>query len=237
MLGTLQLATADLYRWSNSNRPALALDEALKMGRKALGKDWGRFYCTGVRAFGSRERGGDKGGWNITYASTDGAVRNFNVSMEGDGNLEETRKAFRKLPKPERSAGVSEVREKIEKICAEYSIPIDQVLEEEGKLLITGGLRQYSLHEKAEDGSFSEEAVLVEGPGARGIWINVTVQEGEPTSRAWWERPVYWEEIQWNFLLKEDRKFLRVIVRSGNNFEPEVKRQIMAAFGKPVKSQ
>lgn len=228
------VASASLFSWVDTNRPPISLSEALTHGDKLLGDKRDKYYCINAHIYGNKEGDGKGGAWNLLYGAKDGSRMHVGVNMQGVASMRVWNGPVDWKANKGRRSDISEVESRLVAVLKSEKLAPDNVDREDKSFTVFRSTRDFAVHSKNEDGSYSDDTVTVVGPTLDGIWIHAYVVESQPPEAPYrWEGP-YWNLSEQNYLLANGNGFLVVEMRYGHKFPRGVTQQLNQVFGERV---
>ena len=169
---------ATTYGWIDRNRPNVALERALILGRQELGVDQEQFYCVGAHLSGDREGDGQNGAWTVYYASNDGARKILTVTMAAEVSLHNWNGPIDTRENSETPSNLDDIKRRISDILDSHKLGPHE-FKQFGKdsVELRYKTREFSVHQLRDDGSYSENSQKMVGPTRKGICIHVSIVE------------------------------------------------------------
>jgi len=211
-------ATASLYEWNPTKRPAVSLEDALRQARELLGDDADHRYCVGAWLFGNKESDGKRGRWNLDFAAADGSIKHVTINMKGDTDVRYHPPIDWNANKGRRS-GLADVQRRINTLFTKKGIDAAAKLQND-HLSVRYKTQVFKVHSKAEDGEYGNELQDVVGPMKAGIVIDI--HESDRRDRNWdtYTFGVYGNGNRAQYLLTGESRYLNVDLRYGDGLAP-----------------
>lgn len=223
------IALGTLYRWNESKRPPVSLEDALVKAEKLLGDDAANYYCVSVSLFGDATGGGTEGAWNLFYAAADGSKKHVYIDMRGESDVKHWNGAIdRKLNEGRRNS-LADVQRRLKALFTKEGIKAEFDVEQ-GSLLVKYNVRDFQVYPRLKDGGYAKELHTMPGPDADGIWLQVRIVD-KPDWRYGYRHSPYWTGTLGTYFTTTPGEYLSVEFRCGHNVKYEVRNQIWDVFG------
>lgn len=220
---------ADLFGWNDRVRPPVSLRQALDIADQLLGDDAKDRYCVDVSIFGNPMGAPKPGAWNLLFAAEDGSKKQVYVDMDGNSKLSTWNEAIDWTKDAGRRRDLEDVQSRLQALFAKENLDV--------KLQLTGQIlsghyrtREYQIYRTRDDGSYTTELSLVDGPEHDGFLFEAEIVE-EGTDYQPYDSAPYWREYPQAYPTTTAGNFIVVRKRFGRDFKKEIHSQIDQAFG------
>lgn len=227
---------ASLFMWNPKKRVPIPLSEALKHAEDLLGDDAKNRYCTLVSLNGNEKGDGKEGAWNLIYDANDGSRKHVYISMDGTSDVSLVHGPIDwEWGKTEgRRVSLEDVKERLTALFKEHQIDAPVVIEGD-TLHCEFKTREFEIHVRQQDGTYSDQLTKIVGPLRDGFVIEASQTNAHDRSLSYTQgSDPYWIPHRSTYVMTKEETYLKVEIKYGHAWRHNFRYEIEGVFGEPV---